>query len=235
MDDLDPTELTEHVSRKALGRRPTKKSMETRQSILDAAAAIFAKKGYSLTRLSDIAKSAGIHLTGLYYYYDNKEELVSDIICYVPSRAATALKEALNALPSTSSHRERIERAFTVYLEHILKDDAYVRAEHRIASQISPKLRKPALYVTREINAIWGKLLDDAVAAGEIRSDVDMTMLRMLMIGSMNWAVEWFRSDISPPSRLADALKTLFFDGARPQSGKTGGARPPAARTRSRT
>ena len=42
----------------------------------DAAAAIFAEKGYSLTKLSDIAQSAGIHLTGLYYYYDNREKIL---------------------------------------------------------------------------------------------------------------------------------------------------------------
>lgn len=234
MHDSKSPSLTEHVSRKASGRRPTKKSMATRQNILDAAAAIFAKKGYSLTLLSDIAESAGIHLTGLYYYYDTKEELVSDIICYGPTRTSIALKEALDALPPTSSYRRRIETAFTVYLNSILKDDAYVRADHRIASQISPKLRKRAISITREINAIWRKLLDDAVAAGEIRSDIDMTMLRMLMIGSMNWAVEWFRPDVSPPVRLAEAMKKLFFEGASPQTGKTARERPPSARRRGR-
>lgn len=237
MDDLKTPPLTEHVSRKASGRRPTKKSMATRQNILDVAAAMFAKNGYSLTRLNDIADSVGIHLTGLYYYYDSKEALVTDIITYVPTRVSTALNEALDALPSTASHRQRIETAFSAYLESILKDDAYVRAEHRIAAQIAPKLRKRSLKVTQEINELWRTLLEDAVAAGEVRSDIDLTMLRMLMIGSMNWAVEWFKPGLSPPGPLADAMKTLFFDGAAAPAGKaaraktkTSSARPRRAR-----
>lgn len=224
----------EHVSRKASGRKPTKKSVATRQKILDAAAAIFAEKGYSLTLLSDIAEGAGVHLTALYYYYDSKEALVSDIICYVPTRTSIALKAALDALPQASSCRQRIETAFTVYLESILKDDNYVRADHRIASQVSPKVRSRAIGISRQINTTWRKLLEAAVAAGEVRSDIDMTMLRMLMIGSMNWSVEWFRTGASPPHLLAEAMKKLFFEGAGPQPRKQSAAarRPTAKRAR---
>jgi AcrR family transcriptional regulator len=217
MDNPDPQPIAEHVSRRASGRKATRKSETTRQQILDTAAALFAERGYSLTRLSDIAERAGMHLTGLYYYYDNKEELVSDIICHVPARVAAGLKDALDALPPSASKRQRLETAFTVYLSYILKDDDYVRADHRIAAQISPEVRERAINISRDINAIWRTLLDEAAEAGEIRTDIDMTMLRMLMLGSMNWAVEWFRADLSPPERLADAMKVLFFQGAGPQ------------------
>lgn len=220
MDDSEAPPIAEHVSRRASGRKATRKSETTRQQILDAAAALFAERGYSLTRLSDIAERAGMHLTGLYYYYDNKEELVSDIICFSPARAAIALREALDAMPPTASKRSRLETAFTVYLSYILKDDDYVRADHRIAAQISPEVRERALGISREINAIWRALLEEAAEAGELRTDIDMTMLRMLMLGSMNWAVEWFRAEVSPPTRLADAMKVLFFEGAGTQDRK---------------
>jgi AcrR family transcriptional regulator len=218
MSETEPSPIPEHVTRKASGRKATRKSETTRQQILDAAASLFAERGYSLTRLADIAQQAGIHLTGLYYYYDNKEELVSDIISHGPARAAEALRSALDALPGTASKRERLETAISVYLSHILKDDDYVRADHRIASQMSPEVRARALAISRDINSIWRNLLEEAAAAGEIRSDIDMTMLRMLMLGSMNWSVEWFRSDLAPPEGLAAALKVLFFEGAAPQS-----------------
>jgi hypothetical protein len=54
------------------------------------------------------------------------------------------------------------------------------------------------------------------------------------MIGSMNWAVEWFRADISPPEHLAEAMKKLFFDGAKPQTKKTSRTPSPPARQRKR-
>ena len=216
MSDTEPSAIPEHVTRKASGRKATRKSEVTRRQILDAAASLFAKRGYSLARLTDIAQLAGIHLTGLYYYYDNKEELVSDILSHGPARALEALRAALDALPTTASKRERLETAITVYLSQILKDDDYVRADHRVASQISPEVRSRALAISRDINTIWRNLLEEAVATGELRADIDMTMLRMMLLGSMNWSVEWFRSDLSPPAKLAEALKALFFEGAAP-------------------
>ena len=66
-------------SRKARGRKESSKSALTRKGIVDGAAALFAERGYKLTTLNDIAETIGVHLTGLYYHYDNKEELAADI------------------------------------------------------------------------------------------------------------------------------------------------------------
>lgn len=117
-------------------------------------------------------------------------------------------------MPPDAKYRERIEVAIEVYLKYILDTDDYARADHRVASQISPEVRQRALTIAREINDIWRKLLDDAAKAGEIRSDLDMTMLRMLMLGSMNWTIEWFRAEQGPPTGLIKVMKTLFFEGA---------------------
>lgn len=210
----------QHKTRKAAGRKRTQKSENTRQLILDAAARIFAEYGYTRTRLGDIADSLDIHLTGLYYYYDNKEELVSDIICHVPGRTAVALQSALDEIPDDADSREKISRAIDVYLEHILQDDNYVRAYHRIASQVSPEIRQRAMSVTRDINEIWKRLIDDGVKSGALRGDLDVTMVRMLMLGSMNWAVEWFQPRMGPPKVMADVLKAMLFEGIAPQPGK---------------
>ena len=212
-----PTSQDQHKTRKAAGRKRTQKSENTRLLILDAAARIFAEYGYTRTRLSDIAESLDIHLTGLYYYYDNKEELVSDIICHVPGRTAATLEAALDALPRYATNREKICRAIDVYLATILQDDHYVRAYHRIASQVSPEIRARAISVTRDINEIWKKLIDDGVKSGELRGDLDLTMVRMLMLGSMNWAVEWFQPRMGPPKAMAEVFKSMLFEGVARQ------------------
>src|SRR5688572_31850165 len=44
--------------------------------ILRTAAAIFAEKGYHQASIRDIARATGVSLSGLYYYFNSKEELL---------------------------------------------------------------------------------------------------------------------------------------------------------------
>src|SRR4051812_31805004 len=50
-----------------------------REMILRAATEVFTEKGFSETRLSDIAQRAGVVTSTLYLYFGSKEEMVSAI------------------------------------------------------------------------------------------------------------------------------------------------------------
>lgn len=49
--------------------------MKKKQEILGAAYRIFQRHGYRRTNVEDIAKAVGIRKSGLYYYFENKEDL----------------------------------------------------------------------------------------------------------------------------------------------------------------
>ncbi|MCW9012437.1 MAG: TetR/AcrR family transcriptional regulator [Gammaproteobacteria bacterium] len=50
------------------------------EEILDAALALFTEKGFSATRMVDVAKKAGISKGTLYLYFDNKEAIFRSVI-----------------------------------------------------------------------------------------------------------------------------------------------------------
>jgi len=52
----------------------------TRQLILDKALALFARKGYHSTSISQIAKAAGMAKGALYHYFENKQALFMAIV-----------------------------------------------------------------------------------------------------------------------------------------------------------
>lgn len=52
----------------------------TRQKIVEAASAIFSRKGYSKTRVSDIVDSAGIAQGTFYLYFSSKDECFKSIL-----------------------------------------------------------------------------------------------------------------------------------------------------------
>jgi len=58
----------------------TKKGLETRQKVLDAARTVFARDGYVEARMSDVAVQAQLSTGGLYRYFDNKTDLFTAVI-----------------------------------------------------------------------------------------------------------------------------------------------------------
>jgi AcrR family transcriptional regulator len=58
----------------------TPKGRRTREHLLEAAAAVFARDGYVNARMSDVADEADISMGGLYRYFANKEDLFAQVI-----------------------------------------------------------------------------------------------------------------------------------------------------------
>jgi len=56
---------------------------ETKNSILIEAIKLFAVKGFGAVSIRDIAKSSGLNIASIYYYYESKESLMKDIFEYV--------------------------------------------------------------------------------------------------------------------------------------------------------
>jgi len=56
-------------------QRWQRRSSERPREILDAALELFVEKGFTATRLDDIAKCAGVSKGSLYRYFDNKEAI----------------------------------------------------------------------------------------------------------------------------------------------------------------
>jgi hypothetical protein len=42
---------------------------------------------------------------------------------------------------------------------------------------------------------VWRKLVNDAVEAGELHPDLDPRSARMLILGGLNWATEWWNPE----------------------------------------
>jgi TetR/AcrR family transcriptional repressor of nem operon len=63
-------------------RRLTRKGQETRQRIVDAAAALIFEQGVAHTTIEDVRAAAGVSSSQLYHYFDDKPALVRAVIEY---------------------------------------------------------------------------------------------------------------------------------------------------------
>jgi AcrR family transcriptional regulator len=153
-------------------RRKTARPAE----ILAAARASFAERGFAATRLDDVAARAGVTKGTLYLYFDSKEALFKAVVRQelVPSLERAEALVAGSAAPSLD------------LLEQLVRDFARI-----IASPLGaiPKLvlteagNFPDLarfYRTEVVDrgkALWRKVIERGVAAGELRAaDVESTV-----------------------------------------------------------
>jgi TetR/AcrR family transcriptional regulator, cholesterol catabolism regulator len=197
---------------------PLKKSDLTRQRILDAAAKVFRDKGYAGARLTDIAAAAGMQAGSLYYHFASREELVEEVLRTGVGQAVDLVRQAVEALPPDASPTERLRAAITGHLLTVLELGDYTSANIRIFGQVPEEIRRRHLVDQRKFGAYLGKLLKAAQEAGEIRSDVDLSVIRMLIFGALNWTVEWYqpRGRVSAEEVAAEFL-AMVLEGLSPR------------------
>jgi AcrR family transcriptional regulator len=192
---------------------PASKSERTRQRILDAAAQSFRRHGFASVTLKDIAARAELQAGSLYYHFDTKEDLVEAVLDVGVEGAFAATREAVHALGPGADPVARLRAAIAAHVRVVLSDGAYASANLRILGQLPDAVRERHLKRQRAYGAFWQALFREAADAGAIRPDLDLSVVRMLTLGALNWSVEWYREGRRSPSEIAAHAATVVLDG----------------------
>ena len=77
-------------------RRHTEHGLERKQQLLDAAAELFADRGYAATRIADICRSAGVAKGLFYWYYPTKGALFAELVRTMRLALRRAQRQAMD-------------------------------------------------------------------------------------------------------------------------------------------
>ena len=176
------------ISAGRTGRIPRRRRKEARPGELQAAALeLFIEKGFTATRLDDVAARAGVSTGTLYLYFDSKVDLFQSVV----DETMTPTLDAADHLIDThaSSSEELIRRLITNLWEHVVGSPLegmtkLVVSEARNFPQIAQ------LYYDKVIHRSRLQLLrvvERAIHRGEFRSlnakaTVDAFILPILMM-----------------------------------------------------
>ncbi len=191
------------------------KSEKSRDSILEAAAKLFRRQGYSATTLRQIAAMAEIKAGSIYYYFDSKEAILEEVLRRGLLSVFEAVKTALKRAGKVS-HRRRIGLAIEAHLVALLEASDFTSANIRIYGQLPEHLKKPHRPLRKAYARYWDQLFLDARRAGEIRADIEIVPLRIFVLGALNWTIEWFGfNSRDAVLKLARRTELLIFDGVK--------------------
>ncbi|MBJ8345190.1 TetR/AcrR family transcriptional regulator [Antrihabitans sp. YC2-6] len=189
------------------------KSARTRERILDSTAAVLSRKGYSETRLTDVAEEAELQSPAIYYYFKSREELIEEVMWAGIAHMREHVEGVLAALPPETSAMDRILAAAEAHLRFSLSVSSYTTAAIRNSGQMPERIRERHEAERAKYGRVWRKLFKDAADDGELRDGVDLLTVRMLVIGSLNWAAEWWTPRTSKIDNVVEQARQLISNG----------------------
>jgi AcrR family transcriptional regulator len=190
-------------------RKPRADAIRNRERVLEAAKAVFSAGGPEAS-LEAVARKAGVGIGTLYRHFPTREALFEAVY----RREVQQLSELAEQLKSEVDPVEALRRWLRSNVEFVATKKG-MSAALALAVQGSSELT--AFSFERLTKAV-GALLDRAVAAGEIRSDISPEDILRALVGMcyLHDRPGWQNSVV----RLLD----VFVDGLRVKAGAGGQA-----------
>jgi TetR/AcrR family transcriptional regulator, fatty acid metabolism regulator protein len=164
---------------------------DKRERILDAAVRVFARKGFHATRVSEVAKAAGVADGTIYLYFESKDHLLMSLYEHRVERLLAYLDTELPRAP-TASHR--LQRIIELQLG-LLEGERDLAHVVTVIFRQSNKLMKE--YGAPKFNAYLdaiARVIADGQATGELRDDLSPHVAARAIFGAldgitMTWAL----------------------------------------------
>lgn len=178
-------------------------------SILKAASQIIARDGFEGASVREVAARAKINLSGIYYYFSGKDELLFALQRHTFSTLVETLKKRLEKCTTPKQKlRAVIDNHFEFFVSNM--DDLKV-CVHEIESLSGPYYRE-VLTIRQE----YFRVVRDVVAQVMGKSKTRANLAALFLFGSLNWVYMWY--DVEKDAdikRLSKRLLQVYLNGIK--------------------
>lgn len=153
------------------------------QQIIDAAIRVFARAGFYNSRVSDIAREAGIASGTIYLYFKTKDEI---LVTLFREKMAAFVASLRSEIARESDPEAKIRRLVRRHFE-------VLEASPELAEVVQVELRQGQKFFrgasAHEVSAYFeliGSVLQDGVASGAFRRDLPVKVATKMLFGAMD-------------------------------------------------
>ena len=187
--------------------------------IFDAACRVLREKGFHQARMADIAAEAGISYGLVYHYYRSKNDLFDAVMDEWWSGLDRLFDElAGSGLPV----EEKLAGVIEYFLDQYMTRPDLVHIFITEISRSSTNLTPERLARFKTMLARTEELIEGAQSQGALRTDLRARYLTYCFVGSLEALLSTMVLENqslkagAQKQRLAQALLTMFMEGARP-------------------
>jgi len=189
---------------------PTPRDSEAKlQHILRHAARIFAEHGFGGTSIRDISRSTGVSLSGLYYYFKSKQQL----LYLIQNTSFALILDRLELrLAGVSSPETRLRELIQNHVEYFLSHPNEMKVLSHEEDALSPPYRDEVDAIKRRYYGIAREIFDQLALGSAVNARVAVLSL----FGMMNWIYKWHNPNVDPAAaELTDTILGIFLNGVK--------------------
>jgi AcrR family transcriptional regulator len=201
--------MTTHVPRARLVGNS--RVLRRADEIIDAAARVFAERGYHGTTTQAIADVLGMRQASLYYYFPSKEAAL-ELVCL---RGTDGFVEAAEAVvESAGSPLDKLGRLIAAHLAPIETKRDYVKVFINERRYLPDASRRRLGRLSRRIERCFEHVILAGVADGSMRRDTDARLAMLAVLGMCNAVINWRPADQGKDlDRIAEGCAELIAKG----------------------
>jgi AcrR family transcriptional regulator len=189
-----------------------------RDAILEAAEQVFGRRGFSGTRMADVAKAAGLATGTLYNYFANRNELLGSLVAQRSDELLgemRAAEEETASRPACEQLGHMVRTAFLHFEAHRALFAVFLEPAG-ISGKSMASIGRSCIQAQREYHGVFAGVLDRSRAEGAVRADVPQSLLLAHLLGSLHGMVKLWMSepDADPLTDRAALVVELFLRGA---------------------
>ena len=186
-----------------------------RGQIVEAAARVFARNGYSKAVVADIAVEANIGKGTVYAYFKSKEDLFFAVFEWFQKKSETAATVGISALGGSASDRLKALNDTLMGLWDEIKDVFVLVMEFWAASsstQMRRRFKAAFKQLYDDYRRIVSAVIREGIISGEFRSDVKPEPVAAALVGTWDalFLQAWFDDGFDPAATAKDFLDTVL-------------------------
>ena len=199
--------------------------------IIEAAAQVFAQRGYHGATTQDIADVLKIRQASLYYYFPSKE-VALELVCMRGVEGFYETEKAIAEGPGTAT--ERLSGLVRAHISPLLDRSNFMKVFLTQRQFLPAYSRRKVGKVSREVEAIFESVLKEGQRSGEFRPDLDPRIATLSILSIVNGCGAWYAREQASIERIGGEFISLMLRGIdSPQPGAAKPKRkPPARRTK---
>jgi TetR/AcrR family fatty acid metabolism transcriptional regulator len=198
---------------KEKSREPARSGGDKRERILRAAIKVFARKGFYATRVSEIAKAAGVADGTIYLYFKNKDDV---LVCIFQDRIGKLVAVLREEIAKLDTVEDRIRRVVELQLGLLEGQRDLAEVITVNLRQSSKLLKQYAVPLFKDYLDVIANVIAEGQKSGVFRKDVNPKIAARALWGGLDGiALTWALTDPEPQKlrKAAQQYAELFLSG----------------------
>jgi AcrR family transcriptional regulator len=198
------------MSKRIRAELKARKQAYVQDEIIAAAANLFAERGVRAVTIDDIASSLGYTKSVIYYYFNNKNQVVWEIF----NRIHAAWSQDTAAIVEQDMPPDRMLAALIRrHALNVMERTAWTAIYFRDQSELTAAQQKTVRDRKRQYDERLKEVYERGVATGIFRN-IPANLIVSSIIGTCNMTHMWFKpSGRMTPAEIAEHYVTILMQG----------------------